>query len=100
MSTVSQPPNEAMLSARVRVPNHVVYRSFAAETVMLNLQTGQYHGINPTGGRMIEVLERCSSVREAAAELSREFNVPLERIERDLCDFCVDLGTRGLVEFK
>jgi hypothetical protein len=98
MSTVSESSTESVLSARIRVPDHVVYRSFASETVMLNLQTGQYHGINPVGGRMIASLERCATVREAAQELSSEFKISSDRLEQDLCEFCVDLSARGLVE--
>ena len=40
----------------VRIPKHVVFRSFGSETVLLNLSTGQYHGLRGTGGRMLEVL--------------------------------------------
>ena len=32
----------------VRVPEHVVYRDFAEQTVVLNLRTGRYHGLNET----------------------------------------------------
>lgn len=97
MTAISQPRNDIM-SAKVRLPGHIVYRSFAAETVMLNLETGQYHGVNPVGGRMIEALTRSSTVREAAADLGRDFDVPLPRLEQDLCDFCSDLASRGLIE--
>jgi hypothetical protein len=98
MSTTSPMSIESLLSARVTLPAHVVYRAFAAETVMLNLQTGQYHGINATGGQMVEILERSASVRDAAAELERRFSVPRAELERDLCDFCTDLSVRGLIQ--
>ena len=43
------------LDAHASVPQHVVYRRFAAETVVLNLETGTYHGLNATGARMLEL---------------------------------------------
>lgn len=96
------PPRAAdlapLLDRRVRVPDHVVFREFAQETVVLNLQTGQYHGLNPTGGRMLEAVEQAASLREAAAALSEQLRTPLETIERDLLTFCRDLSSRGLVE--
>jgi hypothetical protein len=49
---------DTLLSASLRLPQHVVHRSFVAETVVLNLQTGKYHGLNPVGGRMLEVGRR------------------------------------------
>jgi hypothetical protein len=42
---IDRPPNhEAVPTPGVRLPEHVVYRSFEAETVLLNLRTGEYYG--------------------------------------------------------
>ena len=68
-----------LLAARARVPTGVVYRNFANETVVLNLDTGLYHGLNPTAGRMLETIERVPSVGEAAAALAEEYERPLPR---------------------
>ncbi len=51
------PSTPAVLAATARMPAHVVYREFPAEVVLLNLQTGRYHGLNPTAGRMLRALE-------------------------------------------
>lgn len=83
--------------ATVRVPDQVVHRRFAAETVLLNLQTGQYHGVNPTGGRMLEVLEQGRTIAEAAAVLAAEYGLPVEQLQDDLTDFCAGLAERGLI---
>jgi hypothetical protein len=91
---------QRVLDSAIRVPPHVVYRTFALETVVVNLEKGQYHGLNTTGGRMLEVLERAPSVRAAAARLASEYGQPPEAIEADLCAFCSDLLARGLIELK
>jgi len=88
---------ETLLSARLRLPQHVVHRSFVAETVVLNLKTGMYHGLNPSGGRMLEILNEAPSVREAAAILVREYPDQAS-VETDLLAFCRDLLDRELVE--
>lgn len=90
-------PHEELLAARVRVPDQVVYRSFPGETVMLNLTTGKYHGLNQTAGRMLETLERSESVAGALAELTREYEAPAAEIERDLRDLCAALLERELI---
>lgn len=95
LQNVSVPPE---LTARVTLPHHVVYRSFPAETVVLNLQTGRYHGLNPTGGRMLQALEQSPSVSEAAATLAQIYDQPRATIERDLCELCDALRERGLIE--
>lgn len=92
--------NEALLTEKAHTPEHVVYRPFVKETVVLNLQTGKYHGLNPTGGRMLEVLERAETVGAAARQLAAEYGGAPEALEADLCDFCRDLLERGLIELR
>lgn len=91
-------PDVSLLTARVIVPQHVVFRSFPAETVVLNLHTGRYHGLNPTGGQMLEQLQRTGAVRDAAAALAERYDEPQGTIERDLCELCEALHERGLIE--
>jgi hypothetical protein len=88
------------LDGSARTPDHVVFRTFANETVFLNLETGLYHGVNPTGGRMLEELVRSATLREAAARLSEQYGRPLSEIEQDLLEFCGDLQQRGLLELR
>ena len=84
----------------VRQPKHVVSRAFPSETVVLNLETGTYHGLNPTGGRMLEELNKASSVDAAAVKLAAEFGQSTEVVERDLFEFCTGLIERGLLEVE
>jgi Coenzyme PQQ synthesis protein D (PqqD) len=89
---------DRLLSARLRVPGHVVYRSFPDETVMLNLRTGKYHGLNATAREMLDALERANSVGAALAELTQRFDAPPDQVEHDLRELCAALLERQLVE--
>lgn len=89
---------EDVLAARPSVPNHVVYREFVQETVVLNLETGTYHGLNASGGKMLETLGSAPTVREAARSLAAHYQRPLPTIEDDLYKFCLDLHDLGLVD--
>jgi len=91
------PSREDLLSSRVEIPEHVVHRVFPTETVVLNLETGRYHGLNPIGGRMLEELERHGTVEAAARVIADEYGQPPEEVESDLCDLCMDLAGRGLI---
>jgi coenzyme PQQ synthesis protein D (PqqD) len=86
-----------MLAARIRVPDHVVHREFADDTVILNLESGMYHGINATGARMLEALQASASVDVAIDTLSSEFEQPRDVIERDVLSLCRTLEERGLI---
>lgn len=87
-----------MQSAYASVPEHVVYRAFAAETVILNLETGKYHGLNVTGGRMLELLDRCDTVADAAASFASDFGKEPVDVEHDIRTFCNRLFERGLID--
>jgi Coenzyme PQQ synthesis protein D (PqqD) len=87
----------AFLRLRPLIPEDVARRSFPGETVLLNLSTGQYHGLNETGGAMVEELERAGSVGEAARRLAERYAVPAPDLEEDLRRFCRDLEHRGLL---
>lgn len=86
-------------TALVRVPDHIVSRAFPSELVLLNLQTGHYHSLNPTAGRMFEVLQT-EPLGVAAAHLSRELGATWARVESDLVRLALDLERRGLVEIE
>ena len=91
---------EDVLAARPSVPDHVVYREFVQETVILNLESGTYHGLNPTGGKMLQTLGAAATVKDAAATLAAHYGQPPDAIEEDLYEFCLGLHDRGLLALK
>ena len=94
------PDDELILDARATTPDHVVYRDFVNETVMLNLQTGTYHGLNRIAGLMLTALESTPTVRAAAARLIKENDWDAETVERDLIGLCRTLAESGLIELS
>lgn len=88
---------EQLLAARLRVPEHVVYRPFAAEMVVLNLDTGLYHGLNPTAGRMLLALDQADTVTDAVDQIAEEYGRDRPEIEPDVLGLARDLLHRGLM---
>lgn len=88
---------DEILKSHAQIPDNVVYRGFVAETVILNLTTGKYHGVNPTGGYILELLKTLSSVDQAARKLATEYGLSPEEAAEDVCDFCLELEQRGLI---
>lgn len=85
------------LDATVRVPDHVVFREFAQETVLLDIESGKYFGLNPTAGRMLTALQAAPTVGDALVTLREEFPDAADVIETDLRKLCAALVQRGLV---
>jgi hypothetical protein len=98
MAPETIPTAALLLTSKIKVPQHVVYRSFPSETVVLNLQTGRYHGLNSTAGNMLEALERAACVRDAAVSVAEEYTQPQAAVEQDMCELCNVLLARGLIE--
>lgn len=96
--TASLPTAASLSAAKIRLPQHVVYRRLPSETVVFNLRTGKYHGLNATAGSMLEALERASCLRDAAVSVAEEYAQPHAVVERDMCELCDGLLARGLIE--
>jgi hypothetical protein len=77
-----------------------VFRSFGSETVLLNLSTGQYHGLKGTGGPMLEALTETGDLDAAARRIAADYGHPLEDVTRDLRDLCAALAERSLIEIE
>ena len=90
--------DELLLRDRVRVPEHVVYRDFGDETVILNLESGTYHGLNQTAATMLSTLGESDSVSTAIDRLAAEFGQDRGVIERDVLKLCRALAERNLIE--
>src|ERR1700733_6998024 len=97
---ISTSTDGGMLSANtvVRVPSHVVSRAFSSETLILNLETGLYHSLNSTGGRMLELLAECGSIQAVVDRLAAEYDRPAELLADELCAYCAELAGYGLLE--
>jgi hypothetical protein len=70
------------------------------ETVLLNVQTGHYYGMDEVGGRFFEVLLDAKSVASAVDSLVQEFDAPIEQIVLDMLHYCSDLLAHGLIELE
>jgi hypothetical protein len=97
---MTSPSDQTLLASRARLPQHVVHRSFVAETVVLNLRTGKYHGLNATAGTMLDALEASPTIAAAVPGLAEEFGVEEAQIEADLLGLCRGLLERGLIEIE
>ncbi len=89
---------EALQRAKITVPPSVVFRQFAEEMVLLDINEGRYYGLNLVGGRMLEELHRLGDVTQAVEQVATEYDVPKERIQQDFAALIDQLTERGLVE--
>jgi hypothetical protein len=82
----------------LRVAGSVSLTKVEEELVLLDGKTGLYYGLNASGTRMLEALERRGSIDGALCELVDERGVGRERLKADLGELVAALLARGLVE--
>ena len=88
------------LDTRVTIPEQVKYRDLDGEAVILELQTGQYFGLDEVGSTMWRRLEEHAHVGTALGALHAEYEVSKDELERDLLEFVGRLAECKLVELR
>lgn len=71
------------------------------EAVLLNIDKGNYYGLDaPVGTRIWELLESPRKLSELCSLLSQEFEVASDRCHRETRAFVAELAKEGLVEIS
>lgn len=86
------------LSTRLSVPACVLVRQIDGESVLLNLQSEQYFGLDEVGTRMWVALTSANSMQEAYEALLAEYDVDAEKLRQDLQGLVEKLVEKGLIE--
>ncbi len=82
---------------KIYVPNHVLLREVGGETVLLNLETEKYFGLDEVGTAIFRELRPGSTIDEAIEVLLAEWDVEAERLRSDVVELLESLQERGLV---
>ena len=85
------------LETTLSIPPQVMSRLVDDETVLLDLESGMYFGLDGVGKRIWESISEGNSLSETAAIIAAEFEVDKERAQADLITFVSDLLERGLL---
>jgi hypothetical protein len=85
---------------RAVVPEHVIFRPFASEMVLLNIHTGRYHGMDEVGARCFHALRENDCLQTALESLLEEYEGDEDRIREDLIGYCSELVESGLIELR
>jgi Coenzyme PQQ synthesis protein D (PqqD) len=86
-----------LFANRVIVPKHVLVQHLGGESVLLNLETEQYFGLDTAGTRMWELLTSSPSIDAAYARLLEEFEVEPELLRTHLTELLSHLEEHGLL---
>ncbi len=68
------------------------------ETVMMSIESGNYHSLNPTGNRIWEILENPCTVGSIIEVLKGEYQVDDESLKVETCRFLEKLLDRNIIQ--
>ena len=84
-------------SDRVTVPEDVLISKLQEESVILNLDSERYYGLDDVGTRFLSALTTSDSIETAYDRLSREYNVDPQVLRDDLLALVESLIDQGLL---
>jgi coenzyme PQQ synthesis protein D (PqqD) len=87
-------------SDRVTVPDEILISNLQDESVILNLNSERYFGLDDVGTRMLSVLTSSDSIGTAYESLAAEYNVDRQMLENDLVALVENLLQQGLVQIE
>ena len=83
---------------RIKLPEDVLLSGLQAESVLLNLDSERYYGLNDVGTRMLTLLTSSDSIEAAYESLLSEYDVDADVLRQDLTSTIEELAKHGLVE--
>jgi hypothetical protein len=91
---------EISLGMRATIPSDVLVQELQGESVLLNLKSGRYFGLDEVGTRMWAAVTAAESLQAAYDVLLAEYDVDADRLQTDLRELVGKLAEHGLVEVR
>jgi hypothetical protein len=83
---------------RAAAPAHVLVRFLDRESVLLNLETERYFGLDETGTRMWQLVTDAQNIDAAYQELLAEFDVEPDLLRSNFTELLSRLVDNGLLQ--
>ena len=85
------------LSDRVVIPAQVMARQVGEETIILDLASGMYFGLDAVGARIWQLMGEGKTLADVCAAMRAEYEVSPEDIARDVISLAESLCSRQLI---
>ncbi len=85
------------LSDKVSIPTQVMARTVGDETVILDLASGTYFGLDPVGARIWQLIADGQALGAICETLLAEYEVTRDVLEGDILRLTEELRAKGLV---
>ncbi|HEV7289951.1 HPr-rel-A system PqqD family peptide chaperone [Sphingomonas sp.] len=86
------------MTQKIRRNDDVFTAPVDGTILLLNAETGSYHGLSPVASRIWELLADPTDETALVSQLLAEFAVTPEQCAREVTDFLAALRARGLID--
>ena len=85
--------------SRALVPEAVITRELDGETILLNLETGIYFGLDKVGTDVLRAIRTVGTLEEALDLVQSEYDVEPEVLRADFLRLVDELLAKGLLQY-
>ena len=82
----------------ITLPQRVLFQTVDGGVVLLDIESGEYYGLNEVGSRIWALLQEERSPIEILSTLRSEYGVPEEILRSDIQQFLHHLQTNGIIQ--
>ena len=94
------PAMSISFSDRVKIPDDVLISKLQEESVILNLDSERYYGLDDVGTRILSVLSTSESIEAAYETLLKEYDVDAHVLRQDLLELVERLINLGVIKIS
>ena len=94
------PAMSISFSDRVKIPDDVLISKLQEESVILNLDSERYFGLDDVGTRILSVLTTSDSIETAYQTLLNEYDVDGPVLRQDLLQLVEELASQGIIQIS
>jgi hypothetical protein len=95
---MSMIPDTITLATTVKQSDKILVQNLDEDTVMANIDSGYYFGVNQTSKRIWELVASPITIADVCTSLQEEYDVDAATCEADVLAIVKELAREGLVQ--
>jgi len=88
-----------MMTQKIEISSEVLTQEVGGETVILDLKSESYFGLDEIGTRIWQLLQEQENIQTIIATMLNEYDVKEEQLEKDIQNLLTQLNKAGIVTF-
>ena len=89
-----------MQKLQIEIPKKLMAKKLEGEWVFLNLENGEYYGLNETGSLVWDTIREKKDPEAAVSRLQETYQLERTRAQKDVANLLKDLEEQGLIRIE